>query len=324
MGRQRREIDFDDLARVAGDYRLARCLGTCLLSVFRFASRPLGVNLDGVRSPSDLRLRVFEAVAQRGAGFVHPQQRGPALEEVAGPLGMDADELDRLLWLDAEDNQYLQQIGPAPDLAHLAATYNRRALATLLVRSLSADLILPDPDGAAIRRLYFLVKRHGLLCELELVDPPAGPSGGVHVHLYGPLEVFGPRTRHGDRFAGVLLGLLFRFPELEGNARVLLNEREYRVLLGPDVAEALGSDDPLEEALSPPSDAEARPPLTPGEEPATMGVAPSEAAVTAVVARPEVGGEFDSEVEARLFSTLRGMTGGETPRGGRCCGSRSR
>ncbi|HEX2516402.1 MAG TPA: DUF790 family protein, partial [Chloroflexota bacterium] len=287
VGRQRREVDFDDLARVAGDYRLARCLGNCLLSVYRFASRPLGVDLDGVRSPSDLRLRVFEAVAQHGAGFVHPQQRVPALEDVAGPLGIGVDELDRLLWLDAEDNQYLQQLGPTPDTARLAATYNRRALATLLVRSLSADLILPDPDGAAIRRLYFLVKRHGLLCELELVDPPAGPSGGVHVHLYGPLEVFGPRTRHGDRFAGVLLGLLFRFPDLEGNARVLLNEREYRVLLGPDVAEALGSDDPLEEALSPSSDAPAShhsdelgvssaapvasPPLPEGEGELTMG-----------------------------------------------------
>ena len=38
-----------------------------------------------------------------------------------------------------------------------------------------------------------------------------------------------------------------------------------------------------------------------------MRVAAGEAAVTAVVARPEVGGEFDSEVEARLFGTLRGM-----------------
>jgi predicted nuclease of restriction endonuclease-like RecB superfamily len=219
--------------------------------------------------------------------------------------------LDALLWLDAERNHRLTTVGLPPSIPALAAAYNRRALATLLVRSLSADLILPEPDGAEVRRLFFLVKRNGLLCDLQLVDPAQGAAGGIHVHLYGPLEVFGPRTRHGDRFAGVLLSLLYRFPDLEGNARVLLNEREYCLVLGPDVADALGGEDPLGDVEASGSQPGAGLP-----EPATEdGWSPPEGQTTgngaappvAIVARPEVVGEFDSDVEARLFATLQGM-----------------
>jgi predicted nuclease of restriction endonuclease-like RecB superfamily len=304
VGRRQAEVDFDDLARVAGDYRLARCLGACLQTSFKFAPRPFDEALGalgprrrtpetGPTGPSELRLRLFERVALEG-GFVPPEGRDEALAAVATDLGLTGAELDDLLWLDAERNQRLEAIAPPPAPEALAAAYNRRALATLLVRTLSADLVLPDPDGAAVRRLYFLVKRHGLLCDLELVVPALGPAGGVHVHLYGPLEVFGPRTRHGDRFAAVLLGLLFRFPDLEGSARVLLNEREYRFVLGPDVAEALGDRDPLEAA---PEEAE-------GDQEAPPA---PETPATAIVARPQVIGAFDSEVEARLFATLQGM-----------------
>jgi predicted nuclease of restriction endonuclease-like RecB superfamily len=122
-------------------------------------------------------------------------------------------------------------VGPAPTADDLAAHYNRRALETLLIRALSADLYLRSPDGAAIRRLYFAVKRAGLLCELSLQEPDAGAAGGVWAHLFGPLELFGPRTRHGERFARAVLELQRAFPDLEGSARVLINEREYTLRL---------------------------------------------------------------------------------------------
>src|SRR5918997_3756678 len=91
VGHRQSEVDLDDLARVAGDYRLARCLSACLLPSFRFAARPLDEALAeygpavleaaaaaGVRSPSDLRLAVFDRVGQQG-GFVTPGGRAALL-----------------------------------------------------------------------------------------------------------------------------------------------------------------------------------------------------------------------------------------------------
>lgn len=345
VGRRRQELDPDEIPQLAGDYRLARCLAACLQVSFRFVAPPFdgavaaaGGSDDGelgsrrqrlaeadVHSSSELRLRVFETVGAEHGGFVVPAQRQAALAHVAAGLQVTPEALDTLLWLDAEANQRLEVVGPVLTPDALAAAYNRRALATLLVRSLSADLVLAAPDGATIRSLYFLVKRHGLLCDLELVDPARGATGGVHVHLFGPLEVFGPRTRHGDRFAGVLLGLLYRFPSLQGSARVLLNDREYGVTLGPDVAAALGGDDPLS-----PTVAEAAAPLSaldddaarerdddlldPGDVAAGAADDPGGRAngrpATAVVARADAGESFDSEVEAQLFASLRGMERG--------------
>src|SRR5215207_8644381 len=36
VGRRRQELDLDEIAQVAGDYRLARCLAACLQVSFRF------------------------------------------------------------------------------------------------------------------------------------------------------------------------------------------------------------------------------------------------------------------------------------------------
>ncbi len=338
VGRPRQALDFDELAQLVGDYRLARCLGACLQTSFRFVPQsfedavagaaPAGARQQlaesGARGPTDLRLRVFETVGAEHGGFVTVEQRPAVLAGVAAGLGLEPEALETLLWLDAEGNHRLDAVAPLPTPEALAAAYNRRALATLLVRSMSADLILPAPDGATIRRLYLMVKRHGLLCDLQLVEPARGAAGGVHVHLFGPLEVFGPRTRHGDRFAGVLLGLLYRFPALQGSARVLLNEREYRLGLGPDVAVALGGEDPLHlavaeaGALAASSEGDVAPegpagaPLdehSAGAVAASGGLSAS-AGPTALVARPEGGESFDSDVEAQLFATLRGMERG--------------
>ncbi|MDQ3703552.1 MAG: DUF790 family protein [Chloroflexota bacterium] len=354
VNRRRQELDLDEIAQVAGDYRLARCLAACLQVSFRFVPPPFDVTVtaaagrgsdgsgDGdvdsarqrladaaVRSSSELRLRVFETVGAEHGGFVGPAQRPTVLAGLAAGLQLTPEALDTLLWLDGEANQRLEVVGPVLTPDALAAAYNRRALATLLVRSLSADLVLAAPDGATIRSLYFLVKRHGLLCDLELVDSVRGASGGVHVHLFGPLQIFGPRTRHGDRFAGVLLGLLYRFPSLRGSARVLLNDREYGVTLNADVAAALGGDDPLSPRVAEPAvplppldDDAAREPdeddlLDAGDLDAGAADDPGGQArqgksrpVTATVARPDAGESFDSEVEAQLFATLRGMERG--------------
>jgi predicted nuclease of restriction endonuclease-like RecB superfamily len=166
----------------------------------------------------------------------------------------------------------------------LAAEYNRRALETLLVRTVSADLLLPKPNGPAIKRFYFLMKRSGLLADLEMA------AGGVRAHLFGPLEVFGPRTRHGDRFARAIVQLLRWMPELGGSARVLVNEKEYALALD-------GAGTLLASVADPAADDD-------GEEEAGEATQPG---VTAIVAEEASGVQFDSGIEERLYVTLRGM-----------------
>ncbi|HEU5316989.1 MAG TPA: DUF790 family protein [Chloroflexota bacterium] len=285
-GRKRAGIPQDQLAQLVGDYRLARCLAACLQSSFVFRAEPFEqlvraavgkayrtvwhrLQQAHAASAPELRLHIFDAVNARSGGFANPETRGALLNEIAAPFGCDGEQLETLLWSDAEANDRLVAVADPPSVDALAAEYNRRALATLLLRGLSADVFLPSPDGAAIRRVYFAVKRAGLLCELSLQAPDQGASGGVWIHLFGPLEIFGPRTRHGDRFAQAVLELLRAFPRLEGSARVLINDREYVLRLPRGIAD-LATD-------------------------------------SAASAAATVDVSFDSTVEEHLFRTLRGM-----------------
>jgi hypothetical protein len=137
------------------------------------------------------------------------------------------------------------------------------------------------------------MKRSGLVADLEMVGArSSGPAvGDVRAHLFGPLEVFGPRTRHGDRFAHAILQLLRWLPDLSGMARVLINEREYVLHLDhAGVAIQAAVDDEGADEVTEPEGPDA-----------------TEALQTAVVAGVTGDETFDSEVEARLFATLRGM-----------------
>jgi predicted nuclease of restriction endonuclease-like RecB superfamily len=306
LGRRRAAMDDDEVARIAGDYRLGRCLASCLLRYYRFAADDVEAHVlaqpdgrrrwsallaRGVDSAPALRLHLFDHVQGACGGFVPPERRPAAIASVAEDLGLAAGVVEELLWLDSEEHHRLVRldaVDAAPGVAEVVALYNRRAVETLLVRALSADLVLPHPTGETVRRFYFLVKRHGLLCELALAQPGRGVEAGVIVHLFGPLQVFGPRTRHGDRFAGLVLQVLRTFPGVVGSARVLLNEREYVVRLDEEtVASLAAAPEDLDEQAE--------------------GETESAEAATAVVARREPVEQFDSEVEARLFATLDGM-----------------
>ena len=238
-GKARADVSFDELAVIVGDYRLARCLASCLELSFTFQPEP------GAEAASAARLRLFDAVNELAGGYATPERRAELLASAASRARISPDQLESLLWSDSPARERLFRIDVPPTPDALAHHYNRRALETLLVRALSADLFLDAPDGATIRRLYFTVKRSGLLCELSLQDPDAGASGGVWAHLFGPLELFGPRTRHGDRFARAVLELTRAFPKIEGSARVLVNEREYTLRLPRSTVILSSAKDPL-------------------------------------------------------------------------------
>ncbi|HEV2124657.1 MAG TPA: DUF790 family protein [Chloroflexota bacterium] len=307
-GRRRAEIDFDALVQLVGDYRLARCLASCVETAFAFEAPALKAAVlasgtpahgkqiwhrlaeYGVDSPSTLRLHVFDAVNRLGNGFAPPDAREEALASIAAETGCSSRDLDGWLWLDAPEHQRLRQRGSVPTVDALASQYNRRALETLLARTIDASLLMGRTDGQAIKRLYFTVKRSGLLCELEMENPLAGSEAGARARLYGPLEVFGPRTRHGDRFARAVLDLLRAFPDIQGTARVLINEREYVLRLPAGLAAAIARH---------PDDG------APGEQGDDR--ASDEGAERVVPSVLTESVLFDSDVERQLYRTLIGM-----------------
>jgi predicted nuclease of restriction endonuclease-like RecB superfamily len=323
VGAARADVSADEFAQLVGDYQLARCLGSCLEWTFRFQALPfadavhevaagalparrlwLRLQEQAIDSPAALRLFVFGAVNQGGgAGFVAPPARPATLAAIAGQLDCTAAQLEALLWSDAPERERLVQGAEPPTPEALAAQYNRRAVETLLSRCVSADLLLAHPDGAAIKRLYFAVKRAGLLAELALADPAGGAEAGVWVHLFGPLEVFGPRTRHGDRFAAAVLELLRAFPEIQGAARVVINDRDYHLRLARGLGTALrweASPAAADAAAEGAADDQG----VAGEAP---GAGPIDGGATALVRAAGDGTQFDSAVERHLYTTLRGM-----------------
>src|SRR5579862_6492739 len=77
-------------AEVIGDYRLARCLTTCLMEWYSWcrvewpgdvsAQESAALRAAGIASPSDLRLALYDFANDTGGGFVPTSGRDRALD----------------------------------------------------------------------------------------------------------------------------------------------------------------------------------------------------------------------------------------------------
>jgi predicted nuclease of restriction endonuclease-like RecB superfamily len=278
-GRPRRDYDPDAVAALAGERRLGRGLAAACLDFYRWQTRSFAEALPahvaealahaGVDTPSALRLRLFDLVNERYAGFVPAARRDEALAELALTLGLssgDGPALERALTLDAEEEAVLTPLTAPPTLEDVIARYNRLVLAALLRQAERITAVMHAPSGGLVRRLYGLCRRLGVYCEVEqeLGEPPA-----FRLVLAGPEAVAAPPAAAGPRLALATRHLLPHLgPGDRLEARLLLHGRSYRL--------------PLDRALV-----------------RVPGLAP-EAAATGERAEDEENAHFDSEVEATL------------------------
>jgi predicted nuclease of restriction endonuclease-like RecB superfamily len=259
LGRPRSAFDPDVPARLVGDERLGRCLTAAVLAAYEYRGRTLAdvlsperqsaLALRRVVSPADLRLALYDYVNERFHGFLPPEQRSTALAEFAAGLGLDPNQLEELLYLDAEEQALLVRAGPPPTAEEVQRRYNRWAVETLLLHASQIEFTFEQPNGLAIKQVYFLAKWHGLICDAFRV------GDRVTVLVQGPFEVFGPRTRHGPALARFALRLLAgpqaaREHPPDAVATVHLNGRTYEFHLDVQVRRALrGAEEAAEAAV---------------------------------------------------------------------------
>ena len=256
LGQPRSAFAGDLPAEIVGDYRLARCLVLCLGEWYMWQS-PVWTESAGddeiaslaansVASPAQLRLALYDAVREHG-GYLAASARNDALTAIARGLGVSRTALDRLLYLDAEENAVLTRLSfPAPTPRELAARYNQRAFEALLSSAASVELVIPPTAterrdsgrGALVKRICFLAKRLGVQYDIEFGDSnlkaPSDPGDDVlmvaeaHaiyatsaprllddagerplvVTLFGPQELVGGPAQYGERLAAVCRALL--------------------------------------------------------------------------------------------------------------------
>jgi hypothetical protein len=105
-GRERADLPAERAAELIGDYRLSRCLTTCLGEWYewRTTSWPAEASEDeaaalserGILTPGALRLALYDYVNANAGGYLPLSSRESRLETFAGTLGITRAILDQL------------------------------------------------------------------------------------------------------------------------------------------------------------------------------------------------------------------------------------
>lgn len=314
IGRPRREYDSRDLEAVMGDYRLGRCIEACLLTRYTFVQPQLESMLSqeqiaalsegGKSGPSDLRFALWDAANTRYGGFAPPDRRTELLVAVALENGLPEDPvlIDTLLALDSESSAVLTLTGERPTAREMMRLYNRGAVQTLLAHSTQVRFDVSHLPGFALKRLYFMAKRRGVLVDVE-----AGADGGFALTLYGPEQAFGTADKYGRRLADVSFSLLRAIisstedAEVEGTASIVLHDRPYRFHLTREALQRL-------EYAADDRGADSRAVETQRRRVAETAAAYSVGSV--IEAQEDMPSEepsFDSMVEARLYKEYKSL-----------------
>ncbi|MEA2574596.1 MAG: uncharacterized protein QOH93_1894, partial [Chloroflexia bacterium] len=204
VGRTRGEYDSRDMEAVMGDYRLGRCIEACLLTCYSFVQPTLSdvlpveevaaLHASGLDSPGVVRLALWDAANARG-GFVAPEERAAFMSSLAEEWGLsDPASIDVLVKLDNESAAVLAHTGERPTAAEMLRLYNRGMVKTLLAHSTLVRFNLGSLPGEALRKVYFIAKRSGVLVDIE-----SDPAGGFVLTLFGPEQAFGSADKYGRR-----------------------------------------------------------------------------------------------------------------------------
>ncbi|HEX8597649.1 MAG TPA: DUF790 family protein [Chloroflexia bacterium] len=307
VGRPRGEYDSRSLEAVMGDYRLGRCIEACLLTCYSFVQPSMSGVLTEVDmaalqarsldSPGAVRLAVWDAANERG-GFVSPEDRPAFMSALAQEWGLsNPDCIDMLVTLDNEASTVLAPTRERPAATEMLRLYNRGMVKTLLAHSTQVRFNLGSLPGDALRKVYFIAKRSGVLVDIE-----SDRAGGFVLALYGPEQAFGSADKYGRRLADVSLSLLRSLLALspasgiQGTASLILHDRPYRFHLTQDMLYHLEYGPEPQEA-------------------ARAGRVAERQAVYSVGSAVEVGEEdsedleptFDSLVEAALYKGFRSL-----------------
>ncbi len=231
LGRERQELDTEVLVQFFADHKLARCVVAALSRSYRYRSPGMAnvvtraslrrLEKAGLDSPKLLRLRLYDHVNDEGSGFVAEAARSSTFEQLEKRLGLRSKELERLLYLDAEEHAILTRVGERPDAEDVAAQFNFSVMESLLRHAEHVDLRFSswaEEVAAGVEAL----------CDANGVERNVSRDrSGARLRLLGRSDALGNWSRHGRRVARTVIQLLERGRSLvgEGSARLILRDR---------------------------------------------------------------------------------------------------
>jgi len=259
VGRRRSEFEVETLLEFFGDPRLARGLVACLARTYAWREQTLAEALGddtakalwraGIRSPVDLRAKLYGLANGRYGGVILPHERAEALEYLCSTIGMDGEpriedggwktedgdprssildpqiltpaQFERALTLDSEDQHILVKYGATPEPHEIVALYNYHSLETAMCHSELIRLQLRGPIWNIIRSAHNLARRYRLRYEISGA-PRTLFDDQLELTLYGARDAMGSWTRTGRRVVRALLRLLAAHPaSLNGGAAIV-------------------------------------------------------------------------------------------------------
>lgn len=244
LGRERRELDTEVFVHFLGDYKLARCLVACLARSYRFRARRLDevvtrtalrrLQRAEVDSPRGLRFRLYQHLNGFGHGFLRSAEREATYGQLETEFGLRRGELERLLYLDADEHAILARVGAEPEPASVAAQYNFGVLDSLLRHAEQVELAFGAPfeDPGALLEL-------ATANEVEAEITTAGR--GRRLALRGRQDALGVWARHGRKVARTVVQVLERLRPLatDGSACISLRGRRASLRLTAEVLDIL-------------------------------------------------------------------------------------
>ena len=246
LGSERRELDPEALVHFFGDHKLARCMVAALARGYRYRPRELEqvvtqtalrrLRRAGIDSPRRLRLALFDRVNASSRGFLARAEREAHFAKLEAELRLRRGELERLLYLDAEEHAVLTRVGEPPRPADVVAQHNFGVLETLLRHAELVELAVAEPRASARAAV-------AQLCAANDVDGEVGPRGSLlRLRLRGRQDALGGWTRHGRKLARTLIQILERArgATVEGLALVRIRERRAQLRLTTELLDVLG------------------------------------------------------------------------------------
>ena len=165
-GKQRRDMDAQAMTDFFGDPRLARGIVACLGQFYKYETPDFKqlVGRDGagrlreaeMTRPVDVRVFTYAYVNKWHGGFLTEAGRAECYAALASEFCLTAQQWDRLLHSDSEDNQILTRLGAVPVPADIVALYNFHSLDTVLKRATQIVLLglsLTPADASEVRAL---------------------------------------------------------------------------------------------------------------------------------------------------------------------------
>lgn len=158
--------------------------------------------------PLELRIAAFRLARERGplafeAGPLARPTSSDVFTELESRLGHPADTLAELLYADRREEQRLVSCD-VPSAEWLVQRYDVALAQSLLLHASEVRVFLEEPTVPRVRQLFRWVKFHQLVHTVQRV------GNELHVHLDGPMSLFGQSTRYGMQLAQFLPALLLQ------------------------------------------------------------------------------------------------------------------